>query len=223
MAIKATHRANSMERQMLDNYLGQYHSAKMKKKQLEKRLDDIKEEKKNPMQGRGYSPIPHSTTNNTNDGPAAALMIRQEEIEERIEAQKAIADKAMLNVMNVIDYLPVNSIERTILEYRYIDCKSWKEVMREAHMTRNPCNDYKNKAMDELLSFKRIQILIKEYAQECGMVFTQEKYPVKRGDRCKGQSTHGQKGHVKLHTDMIQEKRSSWQQSWEKHCTYAQE
>ncbi len=222
MANKATQQAES-KRDMLKNYLGQYYRAKIKERQLEQRLKDLMVEKSNPMPGRGYSPVPHSTTNSVNDGPAAALMIRQEEIEERIKAQQGEIQKKLLNVMNIMDFLPLDSVERTILESRHIDCLSWKDVMQEVHMTRTPCNKHYNKALDTLLEYKRIQKLIEDYVRECGCGLYQENNTAKRGDRCKGRKSVWKKGQNKLHTDLIQENRSSWQEQWERHCTYAQE
>lgn len=153
------------EKEALKQYLGQFYGAKAKKKQLEKRLRDIQCEKNNPISGMGYSLVPKSTTNKTNDGPAASLMIREEEIVERIKNQQEIANKMMLKVMNIMDFLPLDSVERTILEYRYIDCLSWRDISKEINMTRTPCNEYYNKGIDALLNYKKINLIIQEYIE----------------------------------------------------------
>ena len=105
----------------------------------------------------------HSQTNNVGDGPATQV-IRAMEIEDRIESQKAEMAKTMLNVMKIMDFLPTDSTERSILEYRHIDCLSWKQVCKEANMTRTPCNKYYNAGIDKLLTYKKVQSILQEFA-----------------------------------------------------------
>ena len=111
--------ANGVEEQklLLKQYLGQYYYAKMKKKQLEARLRTFRENMLG-TKGMQYSPVPRSQTNSVGDGPATQV-IRAMEIEDRIESQKAEMAKTMLNVMKIMDFLPTDSTERSILEYRH--------------------------------------------------------------------------------------------------------
>ena len=143
-------------------YLGQYYYAKMKKKQLEARLRTFRENMLG-TKGMQYSPVPRSQTNSVGDGPATQV-IRAMEIEDRIESQKAEMAKTMLNVMKIMDFLPTDSTERSILEYRHIDCLSWKQVCKEANMTRTPCNKYYNAGIDKLLTYKKVQSILQEFA-----------------------------------------------------------
>ena len=83
---------------------------------------------------------------------------------DRIESQKAEMAKTMLNVMKIMDFLPTDSTERSILEYRHIDCLSWKQVCKEANMTRTPCNKYYNAGIDKLLTYKKVQSILQEFA-----------------------------------------------------------
>lgn len=156
--------ANGAEEQklLLKQYLGQYYYAKMKKKQLEARLRTFRENMLG-TKGMQYSPVPRSQTNSVGDGPATQV-IRAMEIEDRIESQKAEMAKTMLNVMKIMDFLPTDSTERTILEYRHIDCLSWKQVCKESHMTRTPCNKYYNAGIDKLLTYKKVQSILQEFA-----------------------------------------------------------
>lgn len=150
------------ERVLLKKYLGQYYSARNKKKQLESRLQTFRQDMIG-TKGMQYSPVPHSQTNSVGDGPAS-MVIRAMEIEEQIESQKEQMAAAMLNVMKIMDFLPTDSTERSILEYRHIDCLSWKQVCKEANMTRTPCNKYYNAGIDKLLTYKKVQSILQEFA-----------------------------------------------------------
>lgn len=153
------------KREALKQYLGQFYGAKEKKKQLEKRLLDIQFEKNHPISGMRYSLVPKSVTNSTNDGLAASLIIREEEIIERIKKQYEVANKMMVKIMNIMDLLPLDSVERTILEYRYIDCLSWRAISKKVNMTRTPCNEYYNRGIELLLRSKKVKLIIAEYME----------------------------------------------------------
>lgn len=155
---------NEVEEQklLLKQYLGQYYNAKMKKKQLEIRLRTFRENMLG-TQGMQYSPVPRSQTNSVGDGPATQV-IRAMEIEDRIESQKAEMAKTMLNVMKIMDFLPTDSMERAILEYRHIDCLSWKQVCKEVHLSRSSANDYYNAGIDKLITYKKVQSVLQEFA-----------------------------------------------------------
>lgn len=152
------------QRVLLKQYLGQYYSAKRVKQRLEKRLQVISEEM-GSIRGMNYSPIPSGKTNAISDGPISGV-IRKMEVEERIENQKDEMAKAMLSVMAVMDFLPVNSEEREVLELRHIDCMSWKQICKEINLTRTPCNNRYDKGIDRLLEFKKVQKIIKDFEKK---------------------------------------------------------
>jgi len=114
--------------------------------------------------GMQYSPVPHSQTNSVGDGPAS-MVIRAMEIEEQIESQKEQMANAMQNVMKMMDFLPAESTERIILEYRHIDCLSWKQIAREMNYSRASCNNYYNAGIEKLLTFKKVQKMLEEYCE----------------------------------------------------------
>lgn len=157
--------ANGVEEQklLLKQYLGQYYYAKMKKKQVEARLRTFRENMLG-TKGMQYSPVSHSQTNSVGDGPAS-MVIRAMEIEEQIESQKEQMANAMLNVMKMMDFLPAESTERIILEYRHIDCLSWKQIAREMNYSRASCNNYYNAGIEKLLTFKKVQKMLEEYCE----------------------------------------------------------
>ena len=149
------------KKKLLEEYLGQYYYSRAKKKQLEQRLRVFREDMIS-TKGMQYSPVPRSRTNSVGQGPATSV-IRAMEIEERIESQKAEMAAAMLNVMKIMDFLPVDSTERIILEYRHIDCLNWKQICKETNLTRTPCNKYYNAGMDKLLGFKNVLKILEEF------------------------------------------------------------
>ena len=157
-------RANGIEEQrlLLKQYLGQYYAARIKKRQLEIRLQTFRQDMVG-TKGMQYSPVPRSRTNSVGDGPAS-MVVRAIEIEDRIESQKAEMNTAMLNVMKIMDFLPTDSIERSILEYRHIDCLSWKQVCKETNYSRQSCINYYNVGIDKLLTFKKVQKMIADFS-----------------------------------------------------------
>lgn len=153
------------EKELLKEYLNQYHIGRIKRVQLEERLKNIREEMNMPIGGRGYSPVNYGGTNKEKPG-AASFVYRMGEIETRIEDQKIWVEKALLKVMDIMDFLEENSTERMILELRFIDCKNWSVIEREMSLSRRACFDYQNRALEKLLEFKRVKTILKEYQKE---------------------------------------------------------
>jgi hypothetical protein len=160
---EANEEKSEKQRIILQQYLGQYYRAKMKKKQLETRLRDFRENM-GSIKGMDYSPVPRSQTNKVGEG-AASEVIRVIEIEERIEIQKKEMQETMLNVMKIMDFLPVDSTERIIMEYRHIDCIGWKQICREVNYSRSTCNDYYRAGIEKLLAFKKVQKIIADFSK----------------------------------------------------------
>ena len=150
---------------LLKKYLGQFYRCRNRKKQLEVRLKDISDELNSPIGGVGYSPTPRSVTNKVGTG-SASIVFKMADIEERIIDQKDVMAKTMIKVMDVIEFLPVDSTERMILEYRYIDCLGWDRITKEASFSRTTCNDYFKAGLDKLLLFKKVQKVLSDYSKE---------------------------------------------------------
>ncbi len=74
--------------------------------------------------------------------------------------------KAVLRVMDMIDLLPQNSMERTVVELRHIDCKGWDQIAREVYLSRSAVFNYYNAALDLLLGYKRTGALVEEYIKK---------------------------------------------------------
>ena len=93
----------------------------------------------------------------------ASFVYRMSEIETRIEEQKSRAENALLKVMDIMDFLEKSSMERMVLELRFIDCKSWASIEKEMHSSRRSCFDCQNRALEMLLSFKKVRNVLQEY------------------------------------------------------------
>lgn len=149
------------EKELLKEYLGQYYSGRVKRSQLERRLKNIRAEMAAPIGGYGYSPVNYGGTNKIGAG-AASFVYRMSEIETRIEEQKSRVEKALLKVMDIMDFLEESSAERMVLELRFIDCKSWAAIGKEMHLSRRSCFLYQEKALEKLLTFKKVRQILGE-------------------------------------------------------------
>jgi len=150
------------DKELLKTYLNQYYVGRIKRAQLERRLKSIQEEMATPIGGYEYSPVNYGGTNKVGPG-AASFVYRMSEIETRIENQKNRVEKALLKVMDIMDFLEENSTERIVLELRFIDCKSWAVIEKEMHLSRRALFDYQNRALEKLLEFKKVRAILKEH------------------------------------------------------------
>ena len=105
MDQKSKQRKNgqSEDKETLKEYLNQYYTGRIKRSQLERRLKNIRAEMDAPIGGYGYSPVNYGGTNKVGSG-AASFVYRMSEIETRIEDQKSRVEKALLKVMDIMDF-----------------------------------------------------------------------------------------------------------------------
>lgn len=152
-------------REALKRYLQQYHAAQQKRRILENRHRALSRELQAPAVGSRFRTMPASKPVKT-DG-AVSVVFRIAEVEERIEDQREEMAKAVLHVMDLIDLLPQNSMERTVVELRHIDCMAWEKIAETTYMSRSNVFNYYNAALDALMSYKRTEKLVSEFiAQE---------------------------------------------------------
>ena len=125
---KSTGRDGGTGRTKLKRYLCRYFKARERRAILQDRLDAI---------GR-------------QGGQDGALA-------ERVRLQAAEEEQIALDTQAIIDLLPVDSMERTILELRHIDCKPWRDIREAIHYAKTPCFNYYNKGLDTLLTDEKVQ------------------------------------------------------------------
>lgn len=150
------------DKELLKEYLNQYYTSRIKRSQLERRLKNIREEMNAPIGGYGYSPVNYGGTNKVGPG-AASFVYRIGEIETRIEDQKSRVEKALLKVMDIMDFLEESSTERMVLELRFIDCKGFPAIEKELHLSRSSLFSYQDKGLLKLLTYKKVRQILREY------------------------------------------------------------
>ena len=152
---------------LLDEYLSQYRRCIGRKKSLEHRRVDIIREFDNPLSSVPYDGMPHG---NSEGVGCAAISFRLDEINTRIEEQKEKAVKVLADIMDVIEFLPENSTERSIIEHKYIDRHSWRQICREEHLSRTPATKRWRKGLYDLLEFKKVQQIVHEYEKDLEVI-----------------------------------------------------
>ncbi len=145
---------------LLNQYLNQYRFCIGRKRLLERRRAEIIMEFGNPLKAVPMDGMPKG--NRHREG-CAALSLRLDEVDTRIKEQKENAEKVLVNIMNIIDFLPESSLERAILENRYLDRYNWEQVCRENHISRTPAMRKWRRGLHKLLDFKKIKQILEEY------------------------------------------------------------
>ena len=145
------------EIEILNNYLSQRRKAKRRKTILEKRLMDIREDMKHPISAVGYSPI-NAPTNEIGEG-AASFTFRTSDCELKIYR----VEKALLKVMDIMDYLDKSSDEREALELYYIDGLTWENVAEKMEVSRSQAYNLRRAGLEKLLTFKRVKEILRKY------------------------------------------------------------
>ena len=148
------------EAKFLNQYLSQYKHCIDKKKTLENRRKEIMREFDNPLGAVKVDGMPKGSSCGAG---CAALSFRLDEINTRINEQIETSAKVLTDIMNIIDFLPENSRERSIIENRYIDRYSWNRVCRENNISRTPAVRIWRQGLYMLLEFKKVKQIAKEY------------------------------------------------------------
>ena len=94
------------------------------------------------------------------------LPLRLDEIDTRIKAQIENTEQILVNIMDVINFLPESSMERAIIENRYIDCYNWEKVCKENHISRTPATKKWRKGLYILLEQQEVQKILEKYRKE---------------------------------------------------------
>lgn len=149
------------QKELLKRYLEQYRRQLKKKDILRRRLENIRIELLG-TKGTRYSITPKSQTNAIGNEPLD-FVIKCQDIEERMEAQRKSAMTCMLKVLDVLDFLDNGSLEKEIMEYKYLDGKTWDAIPDIANKSRSQCVEYWNRGLNKLLEFGKVQALLEEY------------------------------------------------------------
>ena len=90
-----------------------------------------------------------TTRQNSNTSDLIDTLIRTEYINQQIEEVKVKLNYYIAELLNEMDKLD-NTEEYDIMFKRYIQFKSWEEIVQECHYTRRWIIDIHNRALDKL-------------------------------------------------------------------------
>lgn len=139
--------------------LGQRYRAKKRRAELERRLAEIVKERESPIGGVGYDPLPRGSSQSAG---AASITLKICDIEERIYKQKEAMDKAIVRVMDIIEYLPEDSDERRIFELHHLDGLSMRDTADAIPMSKSQTYNKYSEALESLMRFHKIQRMIED-------------------------------------------------------------
>lgn len=159
MTKKAT--GNQVEREAVKRYLQQYYMAKQKKRILEERHRTLSAELRGPTTAPAFRTMP--TAKPVHPDGAGAVVFQIAEVEERIQKQQTEMARAVQNVMDLIDMLPIGSMERTVVEMRHIDGKRWEQIAKAVYLSRTAVFNYYNSALAMLLENERTKDFVGEF------------------------------------------------------------
>lgn len=153
------------KRSDLRNYLGRYFPARRHLKSLYKRAAAIKYEMDHPTVGAiKLDGMPRS---GRISDPTPLLLERYESALEKIENQKLCIEHIKSNTQTVLDFLLDGTDNKNIMELKYIDGKTDKEIQKIFYFSdRSTVNYHINQALDELLRFEEVQHIIQQFKEK---------------------------------------------------------
>ena len=146
------------QKDILKWVLGSAFRAENHKNQLKERLAKIRAEMEAPMGTVKYNPMPRSK--DVRDG-AAEYMLKLSEIEEKIMEQIGLVSEAKMQVMKIIEFIPIHEPSRQIMELRHIDMKNWYQISEQLFMSRQQCDRLYREALEALLEYGEVRKAVK--------------------------------------------------------------
>ena len=146
-------------RYRLRSVLDLYGSARRRKIQLESRLKKLRTEFGYPVSALSFS---GSSGQKNGEAVPESLAILIREAEADLLAQTAEALRMMCLVESLIGLLPARSMERMILEYKHIDCLTWREICDAVPISRTPATRHYKKGLVRLAGMETVRKIIEE-------------------------------------------------------------
>lgn len=167
----------SPDAECLDKYLSRYKDSIRVKNLLERRRDNIREEF-SPLKSPKLDGLPRGGS--VSETPVTSVLVRIEEIENRIRAQIMTASKIFTETMDIIDLLPEGNYEsalmKVVIENKYIDHMDMDRIARENNFSRSTVKRYWKKGLYVLLDCKKVKKILEDYRDEQdGEFFVQNK------------------------------------------------
>lgn len=152
------------KKELLKQYLNRYNKAKNRIKELEALQKQLRRDAGCPK-SPSDSTSPKVQSNSISGG-AAEFALRIVEIDERIARQKVQLSTLLSEILDVFDYLPLESDERAVLELRYIQDKREKYICKTRYISRSKYYALCDSAIKKLLKYQRINNILKKYSEE---------------------------------------------------------
>lgn len=151
----------NVQRQRVRDYLSRYKIIKRRIAQLTKRLTELQEDENEPINGIRYSVMPKGSK--VSDG-AAAYLYRKEDVIEQINTEIQNKYKALSDALIVLKAIPLDSIERNVIESKYIDNLSNDDICQEMYWSYVSTVTYHTlKAIDMIIDNEISMAIINEY------------------------------------------------------------
>ena len=147
----------------LNQYLYQYKDCVRTKKNLLRRREEIKAELKSPLSAVQTEKLPSGKKKNDR---SVDVLFTLDEIAERIQGQIDTAERKLNDIMSLMDFLPVDSLSRSIMENLYIDRWDWEKVCKENHISRSQAKRYWKQGLYTLLKMEKVKEIVKGFKGE---------------------------------------------------------
>ena len=148
----------------LNQYLYQYKDCIKTKKNLLRRREEIKAELKSPLAAVQTDKL--QTGKGKRQDRSVDILFRLDEIAERIQGQIDTAERKLNDIMSMMDFLPVDSLSRSIMENLYIDRWGWEKVCKENHISRSQAKRYWKQGLYTLLNMEKVKEIVKGFKGE---------------------------------------------------------
>ena len=148
----------------LNQYLYQYKDCIKTKRNLLRRREEIKAELKSPLAAVQTEKL--QTGKGKRQDRSVDILFRLDEIAERIQGQIDTAERKLNDIMSLMDFLPVDSLSRSIMENLYIDRWGWEKVCKENHISRSQAKRYWKQGLYTLLNMEKVKEIVKGFKGE---------------------------------------------------------
>lgn len=152
-------------RELLKLYLNRYNKTKNRIKELDKTYHTILSDAEVPYQS-SYSKDTKVRSSSSGNNGMLNILVRLEEIKERIETQKKLLVELAVKIFDVLDFLPVESEWRSLLEMKYIQKQSDKAIYRSLYISKSQFYKLLNQALDELLRYSKVNKILDDFEKE---------------------------------------------------------
>ena len=151
---------HNKQKEILKWILRRVDRAKRHRRELEERLERIRAERESPIGSPGYEPLPRVMEPGNG---AASIVLKIADIEDRLYEQKDELEKAYVQVMDIIDFIPQPEPARRIFELYHLDGLRFNKVAEAIPMSRSRAYEIYDEVLDGLLGIQKVQDMVKDF------------------------------------------------------------